>query len=174
MSCDVEISIFGKVSDPEAIFELAQSASSEGRINYLEQFGAEAFLPMLEAAESENRAVVLTRGRTTDFFEDVRNTCKEAGLSYVVRYGESGAEGFHAGFSWHPGMKGEAAFLMNGDKPVLTVDSLRSAANLGIEAVTDLVEETARRNEAGPITIEPGFAEAYREYSGYGAEALAR
>ena len=174
MTCDIEISIFGKVSNFVAVFEVAHSAATEGRINYLEEFGPEAFLPMLEAAERENRAVVLTRGRTTDFFQDLRDACREAGLSYVVKYGESGSEGFRAGFSWKPGQRGEHAFLMNGGKTVLTVDSVRSAASVGLDAVADLVENTARRAETGRIEIERGFAESYREYSGYRPEAPAR
>jgi len=156
---------------PRSLAELAQSAAAEGRINYLEEFAAAEFLTMLEDAEREKRAVVLTRGRTTDFFEGVREACREAGLSYVVKYGDSGAEGFHAGFSWAPGQKGEKAFVLNGGNPVLTADAVLGAAKSGLEAVVSIAEEAKRRAAIGGIEIEPGLVDAVKDYAGWTPKA---
>jgi hypothetical protein len=173
MSCDVEISIFGTVSNPEAIWDLASSAAAEGRINYLEEFDIGAFLPMIEAVAHEGRALVLTRGRTSDFFEGVREACQAAGLSYVVKYGDAGADGFTSGISWHPGMAEEFEFLMNGKQAVLGVQDVRRAAAKGLDAVNGLLDAFEMQSKPGKIEIEPGFVEAYREYAGLEAEGVA-
>lgn len=167
MSSDVEIKIFGTVADPESIWDVAICAANEGRINWMETFEKEAFLDMLVSAANEGRALTLTRGRTTDFFDDLTGACQDAGLSYVVSFGQSGAEGFTEGFSWRPGMGQELHFMLDGKKPVLPVlrvTDVQKAAQRGIEAVNSLIDATFNKTRVGKIEIEPGFVEAYRAF----------
>lgn len=165
MSCDIEIKIFGTVANPEAIWDLADSAAAEGRINWRETIDRDAFLDLLVQAATEGRALTLTRPETTDFFEGVTAACKSAGLSYVVSYGDSGAEGFAEGFSWQPGMDQEFHFLLDGKDPTLKVKDVRKAAQSGIEAVNALIDDVVRHTRVGKIEIEPGFTEAYRAFA---------
>lgn len=173
MSSDVEIKIFGKVSDPEAVFELASAAAEEGKLEWHGDIDTADFVDMLAKAADEGRPIVLMRGHTTNFFDGVTSACQEVGLSYVVSYGLSGGEGFSKGFSWKPGMLREREFLLDGCDPVLSVDCVRRAAEKGDDAVMNLVNETVGLVEVGKIELEPGFLEAYREYAGYDATATA-
>lgn len=166
MSCDVEIMIFGKVSNPEAIWDLANAAAAEARINFLEDFEARKFQGMLEKAQTEGGALELTRRDTTNLLESVRGACQRAGLSYVVRYGDSGAEGFSNGLSWKPGMASESEFLINGKDPVVRLSDVSRAAATGGDAVVKLVDDILKRISVGAIEIAPGFAEAYLDYVG--------
>lgn len=167
MSCDVEIKIFGKVSasEPEAIWELAQSAATEGKKDYLFDLDEKDFVGMIEKAGSEGGVVILTRGDTTDFFESVRSDCQSAGLSYVVKYGDKGAEGFSDGISWQPGMDKEFEFLLDKNRnPVVRITEVHEAAKKGIEAVNELLVRIATYSRVGKIEVDPGFSEAYKAY----------
>lgn len=166
MSSDVEIKIFGKVSNPETIFELAVAAAGEGKIGWLTAFRADEFPGLLEQAAREGRALELTRRNTTDYFEGVRSSCQAAGLSYVLSCGETGAEGFTNGFAWHPGMTREFEFLLAGKNAVLQVADVQKAVSQGIGAVNALVERIANNTRVGKVEIEPGFLEAYQAYAG--------
>lgn len=171
MSCDVEIKIFGKVSDPEAIWELAGTAAAEGKINWLSSFGRAEFPGLLEQAAREGRALILTKRDTSDFFEDVTASCQEAGLSYVVAFGETGSEDFTNGFAWHPGMNEEFQFILDGKYPALKLVDVQKAAIQGIDAVNSLLARVADHTRVGKIEIAPGFAEAYRLFDEGGETA---
>ena len=167
MSCDVEIKIFGKVSDPEAIWDLTNSAAAEGKIDWLFDFDQAKFVAMLEEAAREGRAITLNNRGTTDLFEGVRENCQTAGLAYVITFGDRGAEGFTNGIAWNPGMEDEFEFLLHGQTPVLKLEDVKKAAKQGIEAVSLLVERLDKHVQLGKIEIEPGFDDAFEEYSGH-------
>lgn len=166
MSVDIQIHIHGTVANPEAIFDLANAAAAEGSINFTEGLTRDDFRHMLDAAAASGSAITLTRRATTDFFEGVRSACQEAELSYVVKYGDAGAEEFSDGFSWHPGMKEEFTFcLIDGEIGVKASD-LRDAATNGDSGVITLLNMIEFNTRIGKIDVQPGFAEAYEEYAG--------
>lgn len=165
MSYDTEIAIFGKVSNPEAIWELALAAASESRVNWIDQFDTSDFVKMLEQAASEGRAVTLTKSDTTDLFDNVTSCCQFAGLSYIVKFGERGAEGFDRGFSWRPGMPRQQQFHLDGRNATLKVAHVEKAAQQGIDEVFALIERIKAHTTAGQVEIAPGFADAYRTYA---------
>lgn len=164
MSYDVEIRIFGEVSDPEAIFELANSAAAEGKINYLFDFKANKFPEMLEQAAREGQALTLTRRGATDLFDDIRTACQEARLSYVLKHGETGADDFTGGIAWNPELKKEREFLLSGNHLVFRGADVMMAAKRGIEAVNALVDNAMIHVRVGKIKLAPGFADAYEAF----------
>lgn len=162
MSFDVEISIFGRVAAPAGVAELADAAASEGHLDWATQIDADEFVGLLEKAERERRALVLTRRDTyDDAFDAVKTACRAAGLSYVMFIGDKGAENFSNGATWHPGMTEEREFLLAGKEPVLKAADVRTAAAHGVEAVTALVERVTNATRVGRIEIEDGFVAAY-------------
>lgn len=166
MSYDATIKIFGKVSNPEAVWELALAASAETRVGWIDSFEPSAFLSMLQSASADGEALTLTRSSTDDLLNGVSEACREAGLSYVVSYGENGGDGFTDGFSWRPGMPDEVSFSLDGETPTLPLAQVAEAAKAGIEAVRALVAQTAANTWVGSVVIEPGFEESYREHVG--------
>lgn len=166
MSYDVTLSISGKVSNAEAVFDLASSAAAEGMVDWNEGFATGDFVPMLEKAAAEGQAVTLTRKDTTSFFEGVTGDCRVAGLSYVVNYGVSGEEGFTNGFTWRPGMAEDYGFLLDGENPALPLADVRRAAAKGLDAVNALVDRVATLSSVGKVEIEPGLLDAYRAFAG--------
>lgn len=171
ISFDVEIRIFGTVSEPRAVQNLANNAAAEGKSGWLYDFDQDGFAHMIEQAEAEERALVLTRPNTTDFFDGVRSSCQEAGLSYVMTYGQRGAEGFSEGLSWRPEMGEEVAFFMHGGQATLGLADVRKAARHGLEAVHSLVDQVASTMRVGSIVVAPRFWLAYQEESGFEAPA---
>lgn len=166
MSYDVEIRIFGKAADPEAVWELAKAAASEGKVDWIGAVPVAGFAELIEKTAFAEQPLCLGRHNTTDFFEEVRSCCQDAGLSYVVRFGPKGMEGFSEGFSWKPGMKNEFHFHLDGENPALKLSEVRKAAQKGIAAVSALVETVAERALVGSIEVDPGFAESYRACAG--------
>jgi len=166
MSYDVEIKIFGKASDPEAVWELAKAAACEGKVDWIGAVPVDGFADLIEKTARAGQPLSLGKHDTTDFFEEVRSCCQEASLSYVVKFGAKGMEGFSEGISWRPGMKDEFSFHLDGKDPVLRVADVRRAAKIGIAAVAALVEAVSGHAVTGAIETEPGFAEAYRVCAG--------
>jgi hypothetical protein len=166
MASDAEIKIFGKVSNPEAVWDLAVSAATEGKIDWLHAFKIGEFSGLLQRAAHEERALTLTVRCAAGVFEDTRSACQAAGLSYVVSCGIPGAEGFTDGFAWRPGMKEEVEFLLDGKDPVLKIADVQKAARRGIESVNALVDRVASHTCVGKIELEPGFKEAYQAFAG--------
>lgn len=166
MSNNVEILIFGKVSDPEAMWDLAQSASGE-----CAQLGAptvdpEKFAALVDDAARAGKAVKLASYGVKHLFDDVRTGCGKAGLSFVMSYGESGAEGFTNASAWHPGMVNEVEFHLDGKFVTLRFADVQKAARKGIEAVNALLDNVTKHATVGKIEIEPGFEDAYEAFSG--------
>jgi hypothetical protein len=164
MSCDVEINIFGNVSNPEAVWELANAAAATATINFHNSFENMDFIEMLSNAAAEGTAVTLTRGDTKDLFDEVTSACAEAGLSYVMHYGECGNEQFTDGMSWHPGMKRDFEFSLEAGHATVRVSEVQKAAAQGIEAVNALVHRATAHTRIGKVEIEPGFTEALQSY----------
>lgn len=170
----VEMNIFGRVSDAEATWEVALSASAGSATPpWSNGFEAAAFGGMLVEAENEGRAVTVQIHDDWDVFEDLRNNCQAAGLSYVAYIAEGGEPGWSNGLSWHPGMDTEFEFLMSGEEPKLTlsVDDVQKAERMGSWAIRDLVVTEKSKVRIDSIEIEPGFAEAYKEHTGYAITA---
>ena len=161
---DVEIKIFGTVANPEAIWELADSAAAEGKIGWMTDFRSADFPAMLQQAAGEQRALTLTRRNTTDLFEEVRSSCQAAGLSYVLKSGPTGAEGFTEGVAWNPSLKDESEFLLSGKQLLFKGADVLKAASLGADAVKALVENVMDRTRVGQIEIQSGFLEAYQAF----------
>jgi hypothetical protein len=167
MSYSAEIQIYGTVSDPEGMWDLALSAEANLTEDWTTPLERERFEELVAEAAATGTAVKLVRGDTKDVVDEVRAACQGAGLSYVVKYGERGAEGFSGGYAWMPGMTSEAEFLLVGGEPAVKVTELRRAARLGLDAVHALADAIASSGRAGKIEIAPGFEETYREdYSG--------
>lgn len=169
MGYNVEIRIFGTVSNPEAIWELAEAAAAEGKADWFTQIDREGFVSMLEEAGKDGRPVSLMKHDSTDCFDEVRACCQAADLSYDMRIGERGREGFSKGYSWSPGAKAEFTYDLDGKNPVLRLAAVEKAAKTGIEAVNELVESVTAHTRIGKIEIAPGFLDAYRAYAGAGA-----
>lgn len=163
MSYDAEISIFGHVANPEAIWDLANGASAEAKIGWLYDLKATDFLGYLQRSEEDEKPLVLT-GR--GLFEILRQECQAANLAYVMRFGVKGDDGFTNGISWRPGMDNEFSFLIRGEGLAIKIEDVQAAAARGIDAVNNLVASVEALNQVGKITIEPGFLEAYEEYAG--------
>lgn len=161
---DVEIKIFGTVANPEAIWELANSASSEGKISWMTDFRSADFSAMLQQAATEQRALTLTKRNTTELFEEVRSSCQAAKLSYVLKSGPTGAEGFTDGIAWNPGLKDECEFLLSGKQLLFKGVDVLKAATRGADAVKALVENVMNQTRVGKIEIEPAFLDAYQAF----------
>lgn len=166
MSFDVEINIFGRAKDPEAIWELANAAVAEGRNDYIFSFDHLEFTRLLEEAARQERPLTLTNSDTKELFPDVTKCCQEAGLSYVVLYGSHGEEGFSDGFSWRPGMPEERGFLVHGTSVALKAEDVVIAARQGIEAVNTLIHETVSCAKAGKLEVDADVIEALRNNCG--------
>lgn len=164
MSCDVEINIFGKVSNPEAVWDLANAAAATATINFSDGFENTDFVEMLEKAAAEGTAVTLTRGDTKDLLDEVTSACAEAGLSYVMHYGECGNEKFTDGMSWHPGLKRDFEFSLGDGHATVRVSDVQKAAAKGIEAVNALIDRATAHTRIGKVEMEPGFTEALQAY----------
>lgn len=173
MRSNVEIRFGGKVSDAEAIFEVASSAAAEGTLDWFTCLSTDEFPDLLVRAAEEGTPIVLKQRDTYDFFEGLREACREAGLSYVVLYGSVKSQNYKDGFAWKPGMSDEQEFKVEGEDQAFTLNSVREAAQSGIDAIASLIGETERLLDVGKIEIEPGFFEAYEEYSGHRPSAPA-
>lgn len=166
MSYDARIDIFGKVSNPEAMWDVATEASIEGRVEWMFDLTREKFDELLEQAARDGTALTITRRDTSEIFEDLRSSCQAAGLSYVIQCGYNGAEEFNKGLSWNPGMDKEFNFLIAGGKYMtLYVSEVQRAAKQGIEAVNALVDNIMANTHIGKIEFEPGYAEAYQAFA---------
>jgi hypothetical protein len=166
MSYDVQITLFGKVSNPEAIWDLALAAASEGTIDWVKSFDSRRFVEMLEESAKADLPLILTRRDTSDLFESVVSACQEAGMAFVVKFGQTGGEGFSEGFCWRPGMRKVDEFLLDGENPVLRVEDVRRASAKGIDAVNALVERTEECFGIGKIQMDPGFMDEMEDYVG--------
>ncbi len=164
MSCDVELHIFGKVSNPEAVWELANAAASAATVNFSERLENTEFVEMLTKAAAEGTAVTLTQGDTKDLFDEVTSACAEAGLSYVLYWCECGNEKFTDGMSWRPGMRSDFEFSLDNGDATLKLAQVEKAAAQGIEAVNALIDRATTHTRIGKVEIEPGFAEALQAY----------
>ncbi|MNU45048.1 hypothetical protein D3C71_338810 [compost metagenome] len=164
MSCDVEINIFGKVSNPEAVWELANAAAASATVNFSESFENTEFVQMLEKAAAEGTSVTITGGDTKDLLDEVTTACAEAGLSYVMHYADTGSEKFTDGMAWRPGMRRDFEFsLADGDASV-KLSELQKAAAQGIDAVNALIDRATAHTRIGKVEMEPGFSEALQAY----------
>jgi hypothetical protein len=166
----VEMNIFGRVSDAEALWNVAMSASAaSASAPWSNGFETADFGKMLVEAESAGRSILIEIHNDWDVFVDLRNACQAADLSYVAYTAEGGEPGWSGGLSWHPGMDDEFEFLMNGDRPKLTlaVEDVAEASRLGPDAVKDLLEAVISNTRIGSIEIDPDFVHAYEEHSGY-------
>lgn len=168
----VEINMFGRISDAEAVWEVAQAASAASSTAPWDNgFGTAEFLVVLQQAEAEGRAVSIQIHDNWELFEELRNTCQEARMSYVAYTGDPGAEGWSAGLTWRPGMQKECSFLMNGDEPVVSIKNLQKVAGHGIAEVNALVDNVSVYASAGVVELDDGFAAAWQEYAGEGPSA---
>lgn len=164
MSCDVEFNIFGKVSNPEAVWELANTAAASATINFSESFESMEFVRMLGKAAADGTAVTITGGDTKDLLYDVQVACANAGLSYVMRYSEAGNENFTDGMSWHPGMSQDFEFSLDSGDATVKLSLLQKTAAKGIDAVNALIDRVATHTRIGKVELEPEFAEALQAY----------
>jgi hypothetical protein len=172
----VEMNIFGRVSDPEATWNVALSASAaSASAPWSNGFDSAAFGDMLAEAEKEGRAITIEIHDDWDVFEELRNGCQAAGLSYVAYTAEGGEPGWSGGIAWRPEMADEFEFQMNGDQPklMLSVDDVQQAVLKGLWAVRDLVTAAVSNTRIGSIEIAPGFTEVYVEHTGYAIAAPA-
>jgi hypothetical protein len=172
----VEMNIFGRVSDPEATWDVALSASAaSASAPWSNGFDFAVFGDMLIEAEKEGRAITVEIHGDWDVFEELRSRCQAAGLGYVAYTAEGGEPNWSGGISWHPEMDEEFEFLMNGEQPKLTVSvaELQEAARQGIEAVRQLADAVISNTRIGRIEIDPDFAHAYEEHTGYAIAAPA-
>ncbi len=162
MSYYIEISIFGKVSDPEPIHDLAEAVSNEEGLD--DAVDIDKFATLLENASSRGVAVQFSGSGYDDMFGEVTEACQKAGLSYVWTIGEYGSESQSNGKAWKPGIPNEIEFLLLEDKPGVALDVIAATAKRGIEAVNDLVQTVSSATKVGKIELEPGFVEAYEAY----------
>jgi hypothetical protein len=169
---DAVMSIFGKLSDPERAFQLANAVSAEGSLTWSDHIKNSDFPEILESAERLGLPVTITRSDSSDIFEQTRVECREAGLSYVITFGETGNEGYSDGISWRPAMDQEFTYILDGANPALRAKDVKKAAEIGIGAVNALVSELIDASDIGKIEIEPGLMDAYREYAGYEQSSL--
>lgn len=161
----VEISIFGRVSDPSVIAELAYAAGraydsgtrSLRGSDYDEKFG-----DVLATADNEGRAVEIAISNDWQAFEDLAGQCMEAGLSFVA-YGEGGDD-WIGGYYYHPGMDNMVEFARQGKKPLIAPEELEKATAQGIDAVNALLADLKANTTIGRIELDPGFIEAYVAY----------
>jgi hypothetical protein len=174
MSIDSVMSIFGKLSDPEAAFELANAISGEGSRAWSDRIENSDFPEMLETAEREGQPITITRSDSTDIFEQTRKECQAAGLSYVIHMGDAGADGYTDGISWHPGAAKELVYLVAGTHPTLKVSDVKAAAAAGIGAVNALVEAILAADHVGKIELAPDLLQQYREYAGYDGKSISQ
>lgn len=162
MSYNVEIKIFGKVSNPEAIWNLAQAASNESSLFADDGFDVDDFANMLEKAAAAGDAIEFYKNGYDDVFESVTSACQEAGLSYVWSIGEHSGDGPTNGVAWRPGLNDEIPFLVHDGKYGLSLDVIAKAARKGIDEVNSLVKTVASLTAVGKIEIEPGFMALYQ------------
>lgn len=162
MSYFIEISIFGKVSDPEAVHELVEAVRDEEGLD--EGIDESDVFARLQDASSRGAAVEFSGNGYDDVFHDVTVACQKAGLSYVWTIGESTGEGPTNGKAWKPGMSDEITFMMHDRRPGVALATIAAAAKLGIEAVNELVSTVASATRVGKIEFAPGFNEAYQAF----------
>lgn len=167
-SYDVEIEIFGRVSDIGKMSELAEEAAGEGYVAWGPSFEADELPSLIDEAVREKRALVLTRSDTGDLFECTREACRAAGLSYLVSYGDNGGEGFDNVYAWRPGMEDEIEFALIDGAPALSIEEVHTLAAQGVDAVNARVGFLNEHFKVGRIEVEPGFAEAFRDFRAAG------
>ncbi|NTF23588.1 hypothetical protein G6L37_35025 [Agrobacterium rubi] len=160
MSYFITISIFGKVSDPEVIHELAETVRDEEGLD--DPCDESDVIAKLREAASNGTAVEFNGYGYDDMFHDVAFVCRKAGLSYVWTIGERGGEGPTNGKAWKPGLRSDVKFMMHDNQPGIALGTIAAVAKRGIEAVDELVSTLASATKVGKIEIEPGFNEAYR------------
>ena len=162
MSYFIEISIFGKASDPEAIHDLTKAVRDEEYLD--EAISEDEVFDRLQEAASRGAAVEFSGNGYDDAFQDVIIACQKAGLSYVWTIGESTGEGPTNGKAWKPGMSDEVTFMMHDRRPGVALATIAAAAKIGIEAVNELVSTVASATRVGKIEFAPGFNEAYHAF----------
>jgi hypothetical protein len=171
MTYCIEIKIFGKVTNPEAIWALAEAASQESSLGALDGFDPREFEKMLVAAEEAGEPIYLSKEGYDDVFADVTAACRDAGLSYIWTIGDPNAEGPTSGLAWKQGMGRAIPFIIHDNKPGLELAVIARAARKGIDAVNDLVETVSVATTVGKIELEVGFLEAYRSFESADEEA---
>jgi hypothetical protein len=164
MSCDIEIHIFGKPMDVEAIWDLANVAADQATINFSQGFENYEFLGMMEKAAEQGKALTLTVGDTSDLADELTCACSEAGLPYVVHYSETGTEEYTHGLAWTPGMSKDFEFVLDRGKPALALAKIQRAASQGIDAVNALLAEVALVTTPGAIEMDTGFKDSMKEF----------
>lgn len=161
MSYNIEIKVFGKVSDAEAIHAVAEAVCNEEGLD--ESVEASEVVDQLVAA-SGRTAIEFSGNGYDDVFEGVTEACQQAGLSYVWTIGDESGEGPTNGKAWKPGMSEEIEFLIHEKSIGVPLKALAGAANNGPEAVTDLIATYAAATRVGRVDVEPGFVEAYKAF----------
>lgn len=163
MTYNVEIKIFGEVSDPESIRNLAEAIAEESNFGDPDGLDIARFHETLQDAEAKGSAFLLNKDGYDDVYSGVTEACQQAGLSYVWSIGDRGADSFTNGLAWRPGMLAEIPFIIHDNQPGLSLKVIASAARKGIDEVNALVSTISTATKVGKIEIEPGFMDAYRE-----------
>lgn len=143
---DTYIEIFGKIETAEALSALAEAAAGEGGIDWgkMLEDEDEAVSEILSAADF-GASFSLMRNEASSPFEAVTQACFEHGISYVLKAGEEGGEGYNHIEAWGPGMDAPYQGLCNDDIQHVPLNVLKDAAEKGIDAVRDVIADIERK-----------------------------
>lgn len=159
MSYYIEISIFGDVAAPLSALKVGESIRDEENLDgEVDEFD---FVEALIKAAAKGEHVEYSGHGYNDVFQDVRNACQEAGLSYVWMIGDSRAESLSNGLAWKPGMGQEIEFLIHDRQIGVPLKALSAATKLGPDATVALIEQYRNVTRIGRVTLAEGFEEAY-------------
>jgi hypothetical protein len=160
----VEIHLFGRLNTDLETFENLANAGSLASFGtpYTTGYGNEQFIVELEKAQEGNRAVTFQIHDNWEVFEELRESCQAAGISYVAHTANAGEEGWSGGISWRPGMYNEFQFLVRGEKaePMVPVNILRAAHDKGPEAVAAIIDALTANTKIGVVEIAEEFSNA--------------
>lgn len=145
MSYDVVIEIMGEVADAEALRNVVEALEEDAaELNW--GMGAETddILSQVEVAIEGQGMLTLFKSDTGGLFAETRSACREAGLSYIVSYGDCGCDGYSQGIFYRAGGE-EFAIPLDVANEVIPLRDIREAVKNGVDAVQAVIDAYDRK-----------------------------
>ena len=138
---DVTLQLFGEVASEEALMRVLDAASeAEFGIDWGYPSTSESLLEEVRSSVRSGQYVTLVANEIGQAVA-VREACRNVGISYLMEFGEPGADGYDFAYSWRPDLEKEFFCNLDGGKILIPIDEMEKAAEAGVNDVRALAWE---------------------------------
>lgn len=145
MSYDVVIEIMGGIADAETLLNVVEALEVDA-CEWPWGHGADAadIIDQVRKAVEEKGMLTLVKSDTGGLFAEARSACQEAGLSYIVSYGQTGEEGYSEAIFYRDGGE-EFQIPLDVGNEMIPLRDVREAVRHGAAAVQAVIDEYDRK-----------------------------